>query len=36
MDQYASALWHLQRENDLTSLVEDLQSSDKMRPEVLL
>lgn len=31
---YGAALWHLQQEHDLSSLVEDLQSSDKTRPEV--
>ncbi len=36
MDQYSAALWHLQKENDLSILVEDLQSSDKTKPEVLL
>ncbi|KAL5489547.1 hypothetical protein EMCRGX_G018652 [Ephydatia muelleri] len=35
MELYASALWHLQRETDLSTLADRLQSSDKLRPQAL-
>ena len=36
MDTYASVLWHLREEIQLSILVEDLTSSNKLRPEVWL
>ena len=36
MDTYASVLWHLRDEIPLSILVEDLTSSNKLRPEVWL
>ena len=34
MDLYASALWHLNRETSLSCLADDLQKSDKLKPQV--
>ena len=35
MELYASVLWHLQRETELSVLAESLHTSDRLRPEAL-
>ena len=34
MDLYGSALWHLQKENELVLLAEEMEESNKMCPQV--